>query len=69
MLREALQLCNKCVWEKGDFLIDSGNMNKLIVLTVAKKINLLSTIKLKGFGLPNLNKVRLILNTANQLGT
>lgn len=41
-----------------DFLIDSGNMNKLLVLMVAKKINLLSTIKLKGFGLPDLNKVR-----------
>lgn len=58
MLREALQLCSKYVGEKSDFLIDSGNMNKLLVLTVAEKINLLSTMKLKGFGLPDLNKVR-----------
>lgn len=57
MLREALQLCNM-YGGKTDFLIDSGNMNKLLVLMVAKKINLLSTIKLKGFGLPDRNKVR-----------
>lgn len=44
--------------KKCDFLMDSGNMNKLLVFTVAEKINLLSTMKLKGFGLPDLNKVR-----------
>lgn len=43
---------------KSDFLIDSGNLNKILVLTVAEKINLLSTMKLKGFGLPDLSKVR-----------
>jgi len=47
-----------CVGKKSDFLIDLGNINKLLVLTVAGKINLSSTMKLKGFGLPDLNKVR-----------
>lgn len=64
MLKEALYIFNKFVGEKMQ-LIDSDNVNKLLVFTVAEKNNLLRTMKLKGFGLPDLNKVRRIFNTAN----
>lgn len=64
MLKEALYVSNTFVGGKM-CLIDSDNVNKLLVFIVAEKINLLSTMKLKGFGLPDLNKVRQIFNTAN----